>query len=199
MDNNLVQRETCQTTAECSFHSAEQWRMRRHELSCNNESSIEYISKCYGGEDDANIELHRIGVLDVQTDEMLQKFYVTWDIESLHQPTTDGSSSKTLIIGRQELLSIAVYAPWSSIPTACFTREDLGMSACDKLISEFMLHLDELCSQYTRRLPQKIFDYIDQIVAELAEERFYNKSVTAVGIELNWSLRYILIYRKEIV
>ena len=106
-----------------------------------------------------------------------QKYFVTWDIESLEEkPGPDGDS---IVEALQNVVSISVS---SNLPVEdqYFVRKSSDPAAAVELIKSFIDHLFKLEEKFQELIPQEI----KQAISTLNEEIFSIKKILKHGSQI---------------
>ena len=131
-----------------------------------------YVKKCYGG-DQSPLEMAvEMGLLPEQFKNYRQKYFVTWDIESLEQKPD--VHEDTIVEALQNVVSISVS---SNLPVEdqYFVRSSSEPVAATELIKQFIDHLFKLEEKLQEMIPPEIAQAIAKL-EELIISRKFSKN-----------------------
>ena len=188
---NLNQKEQIVFRCEkngCKFLSVEQWRVVRHEKTCEPNQKIIYKQRdCC----EAKIREFLIDEGFI-SDDFNPQFCAFYDCESFSLPADKAGTQKTQFLSTQRLVTIALKANFGVNGTVCFTRDSFSKDDYQKLLKQFLNHLQKLQIELLDNLPEELFASIEKIESILEQ----NKAAKSKGGKSLLSVRRLTKFRQ---
>ena len=162
----------CMVTEKCCYHTTKETNYIEHIATCKKTSTqkIETIMRSYGTDPTPLMEMIEEGILPPEAQFYRQKYFCTWDIETLEQPkdiepdfdqsyldSCEGGSALKYV-AKCRIASIAVGSNFPGYETKTFARKDSTPNSSVILIKQFFKCLDSLHKEIVKTIPEYIFD-----------------------------------------
>ena len=190
----------CKEIEKCGYHTTYETSYKRHISSCEKISQQVILTKLtkYGNESSSLKEMIDEGLLPLDAKKYRQKYFITWDIETLekkrdHEAIFDQShmefwesSGGLEYIAKCKVASIGLGSNLPGIEPKTLIRNDSTPESAVDLIERFFRELENIHEQITQTVPSYIFDAKEHVQSIIEENGFSKFS----GKHYKW-LRYL--------
>ena len=151
----------CSVLPGCTFSSDDRQKLKRHEGICEKigKQTIVGELKSYGEKCDLMSIICDAGYLPSEMRNYRNKFFTTFDIETIEDIKNDVRTEATIINANHKCLSIA--AGSTTGHTFVEVREDDSSDAVERMVGNFLDFLEEMHEIYLEQLPSAITDALE--------------------------------------